>query len=499
MPKSDKQVSDHHRLDKSLFAAGLQCAKRLYQEFHQPDSLPAANEMRKTLAAIGQQLTEMAWEGFPRGERIEDEDHQAAVAHTQKVLDDESGAAIFDAAFEFQGVEIRCDVVLPSRSDKTVDIFEVKSGTKVKPRHVMDVALQMWVIESCGFTVRSASLLHLDAEFRHDGSKNYPVHKFFKNADVTKKARKRKARISDYIDSFQTLLDDESTLELPTGTWCLNPIPCGYAAQCRKQAPDNPLMQFPDLTPAQESAFHQLGVETIDQIDPATEGLTPVQQRVLKAYAEGGLVIDSFVAEEFETLIYPVCFVVTETALQVMPKHDRSRPWQHVPYLWDARVLHEDGTVEHRSFLATDKDDPRPSFAKSLSACIDDVGTVVTWSKRLDGCLRQLMEDLPDVKSELRTLVHMDPLGLDALTRNSAYHPAQAGAFDRGAVHAAFTGKAPTTASIRDEEDARAAYEKIANSRTRQATRDKLRPELSEYGARESQAMLDIFKALRGK
>ncbi len=50
MTHSDKQVSDHHRLNKTLFAAGMQCAKRLYQEFHEPDSVPAPNEIRDKLS-----------------------------------------------------------------------------------------------------------------------------------------------------------------------------------------------------------------------------------------------------------------------------------------------------------------------------------------------------------------------------------------------------------------------------------------------------------------
>jgi Domain of unknown function(DUF2779) len=498
---SDNQTTQFHRLDKPLFAAGMQCAKRLYQEFHDPDSIPKPNEIRKALFEIGLTLTKMAWEGFPNGERVEEKDHAAAVARTAQLLENESGAAIFDAAFVRNGVEIRCDVVLPSRADKEIDIFEVKAGTKVKPRHVMDVALQMWVVEGAGYTVKNASLLHLDAEYRHNGGKTYPVHKIFKNADVSKKARKRKRRIEDYIDNFQIILDDETTLELPTGTWCINPIPCCYAPQCRKLAPKNPLLEFPDLTPGQESELHQLGIETIDQIAADTESLTPIQKRVLRSFASGGLVLDELVAEELDTIVYPLCAVSTELALQVLPRFENSRPWQHIPFQWSARILHEDGKVEYRSFVANGVDDPRPAFVTSLATCIDDVGTVVTWSRKLEASMRQIMEDVSSLKDEIRSLLQMDPLALDVVVRTATYHPAQKGSFELQAAHAAFTGKALATAKtgIRDAEDARAAFEKLHNTRTRSTTRTKLRKELEDYGANQSQAMLEIVETLQAK
>ncbi len=499
MTDSDNQVTQYHRLDKTLFAAGMQCAKRLYQEFHDPGSIPKPNEMRKSLAEIGQSLTEMAWDGFPRGERIEGKDHATAATRTLEALQGDSGVAIFDAAFTRNGVEIRCDVVLPSGGEKTIDIFEVKSGTKVKPRHVMDVALQMWGIEGAGYTVRSASLLHLDAEFRHDGSKDFPVHEIFKNADVTKKARKRKRRIEDYIDNFQIILDDETTLELPTGTWCLNPIPCCYAAQCRKLAPENPLLEFPDLTPGQESELHQLGIETIDQIDPGTERLTDVQKRVLKSFAANDLVVEELLAEEFDTIVYPLCVVSTQLALHVLPRFEHSRPWQHVPFQWSARILQENGDVEYRSFVSDGTEDPRQAFVKSFAQCIDDVGTVVTWSRRLEPSLRQIMEDLRPVKEEVRSLLQMDPLALDVLIKNATYHPKLKGSFDLRDVHTALTGNDLSTgkAGIDNEEDARAAFEKMQNTRTRSTTRAKLKKDLGEYGSRQSQAMLEIVQKLQ--
>ena len=494
-----KTPASCHRLDKALFAAGAQCAKRLYQEVHTPESVPAPGVTRQAFADIGIKLTAMACEGFPRGEHIEEETHEAAVEKTLKLLDSGDGAAIFNAAFCRDGVEVSCDVVLPGRGAKELDIFEVKSGTKVKPRHIMDIALQMWVIEGHDYEVSNASLLHLDAEYRHDGSQDFPVHKLFKNVDVTRKARKRKRRIPDYIENFQSVLNDESTLDLPTGTWCINPIPCGYLSECNKANEQRSLIEFPDLTATQETKLHQAGIETIEKIDPDAIELTPVQARALRAVESDTLVVEPIIKEEFETVVYPICFTSVNLALQILPQSENSRPWQHTPYQWSAHILHEDGKIEHRHHLVKSPKDPRNEFVASLLDCIDDVGTVVTWSKRLEPSLRKTMEDLPKIKEETKALLHMDPLPLDTLVREGAYHPKFLGSFELGDVHAALTGKPRPKhkpKGINNVDDARACFEKLANSRTRTATRTKLAEELEEFVTNQSREILEVFQAL---
>ncbi|MCB9889037.1 MAG: DUF2779 domain-containing protein [Planctomycetes bacterium] len=489
-------MSGSHRLNKSLFAAGTQCAKRLHQEFHDPDSVPAPSESRQALAEVGRRLTEMAREGFPRAQRIEHEQHDEAVAETRAVLDAASGVAVFDAAFERDGVEVRCDIVLPGREPNQLDIFEVKSGTKVKPRHVMDIALQIWVIEGSGYTVGSASVLHLDAEYRHSGSKTYPVHKLFKNVDVTKKARRRKRRIPDLIENFQHVLDDETTLDLPMGTWCINPIPCGYLEKCSAAAPPNQLLELPELTPAQESSLHQEGIETIEQISTETTSLTRTQRRVLRALETGSLMVDPTVHEEFETVIFPLCFMATSLSLQVLPRFAHSRPWQQLPYLWSAHILHEDGRIEQRSFVSATEQDPRGEFLSRFLEGIDDLGTVFTWSRAFLPCVRQVMEDVSELREEAKAVLQMDPVELDSQVRQGIYHPAMRGDFSLFEVRDALVGARTRGEGIVDDEGARSAYERLLNSRTRSTTRNKLQAELLAYGAARSAAMLEIYQAI---
>lgn len=494
-------MSHRHRLDKTLFAAGIQCAKRLYLEFHRPSDVPSPLPSRQALVEIGLQLTELAVQGFPRTERVDAASHAEAVEQTRALIEAGTGAAIIGAAFERDGVEVHCDIVLVNR-DQSLDIFEVKSGTKIKPRHVMDVALQMWCIEGGGLTVRSASLLHLDAEYRHDGSKTYPVHKLFKNVDVTKKARKRKRRVPEFIENFNNVLEDETSLDLPTGTWCTQPISCGFLTLCRGHGPDHPLLDLPDLSPAQETTLHQQGIESITQVDPEHAALNLTQRRVLRAVQDDKLVVEKVVVEEFDTVIHPLCFIAPHMSLQVLPVFEQTRPWQHLPFLWSAHILHEDGRVETKSFLADGTKDPRSDFVVTMADCIDEVGTVFTFAPRLEVTLRQIMEDLPALKDDVKCLLQMDPIELDVLVRDGMYHPGMRGSYALENIFAAVTGQAVDPAAagrgVHDEESSRVAFDKLMNSRTRATTRTKLRQELLAYAERRSSMMMQLFQALAG-
>ena len=255
-------MQTNQRINKSLFAAGMQCAKRLYLECHRADEIPKPTVGRQSLLDAGERLLALACQGFPNGRTVDADDTVKAGEQTREILTQGEGAAIFNAAFAVEHTEVRCDIVLPTGSGQ-LDIFEVKSGTKVKPRHVQDFALQVHVIEACGYTVRNASIVHLSPEYLHDGSKDLPANTLFKNVDVSAKVRKRVAAARANLDNYLTVLTDETTVELPMGTWCVAPIPCHFLEKCRGEASAHPLLELPDLTKKRESELEQEGRQEI--------------------------------------------------------------------------------------------------------------------------------------------------------------------------------------------------------------------------------------------
>ena len=98
-------------LTKSRYIAGLQCLRRLWLLVHEP--LPYEEPAPGSPMDVGQEIGRKAHLLFPGGALIDEEpwQHAQAVARTNAFMTDERVPAIFEGAFEFDGIRIRVDVL----------------------------------------------------------------------------------------------------------------------------------------------------------------------------------------------------------------------------------------------------------------------------------------------------------------------------------------------------------------------------------------------------
>jgi hypothetical protein len=76
--------------------------------------------------------------------------------------------AIFEAAFEFDRVRIRVDIL--ERLACGWRLCEVKSSTKTKPEHLDELAVQWHVITACGIDLVDAQLIHINNTYVRGGA-----------------------------------------------------------------------------------------------------------------------------------------------------------------------------------------------------------------------------------------------------------------------------------------------------------------------------------------
>ncbi len=494
-------MSRSRPIDKELFAAGLQCAKRLYLDFHHPDDIPDRSDLREQLAEVGQQMLSFARQAFPRGVLIEGADDEAKAAATTAALAEGKPTVLFDACFRYQDLRIECDILLSSGTG-VFDLYEVKAGTRIKPRHAMDLAFQLLVVERCGFKVRSASILHVNGQYRHTtddhrGAQDYPVQKLFKNTDVTARVRRLVPRVEEQLNGFRSVLADESTLELPTGTWCRAPIECHYLPRCCAEGPEHPLIELPELSRQQEYGFHEQAIESMTQVDAKQPGLTLVQRRALRAVNEGIVVVEPHVKLELAARTPPLHFLSFHTLLQVLPLFDGSRPWQHVPFLWSVHTLHKDGTITKAVHCGDGTKDPRSEFVASLASLLRSGGTTVVWSETFGERLREMLEDQVDPKAEIRSLLNLEPVDLQRVVRLGLYAQGLRGSFALPRVLETFGDPLPEGGEVHDDASVGQSFLRLVNTRTRAATRAKIAAALQEYADACSLGMLHLWQKLQ--
>jgi len=117
--------------------------------------------------------------GIPSGILVTEDhtQHTAAEERTRKLLADPSVPAIFEAAFTHDNIRVRADI-LHRISGKKWRLPEVKSTTEVKDYHLPDVAVQKYVIESCGCPLADVCLMHLNRQYVFDGKEYDPSSLF---------------------------------------------------------------------------------------------------------------------------------------------------------------------------------------------------------------------------------------------------------------------------------------------------------------------------------
>ncbi len=489
-------MSQSSLIDKSLFEAGMQCAKRLHLEYHEPDETPALQGSRKGFAEMGQFLVDLAGEAFPKGVEADLDDWDKAVEQTTEFLKSGVPGVIFNAAFRSETTESRTDIILVAPGGK-LDIFEIKAGTSVKPRHLLDVALQIYTIELCGYEVEHAAILHLNRRYQHSGGTKYPPQKLFKNVDVSTRARKQIKKVKERIPGFLDVIDDDSVLELPTGTWCKAPLPCVHLKRCLAEGPECPLSTLPQLTRAVESDLHEQAIESITQLADDQAELNSMQRRVVKSTKSDSLIIDKIVPSELADVDYPLAFVHIQWHLDVLPSFEKGRPWQKLPFAFAVTTLDEDGETRSESFVSTTAEDPRISSVRELAFNLRRAGTLVVYSSQMDVRFRVIMEDLPDTKQDLRHIMGLPLLDIGQLIHHGVYHPAFEGEFDLKRTYKSLVGGTLfDKLEIKDDEAATLAYQRLLNSRTRAQTRTKLGKQLTDLCEAHVEAMLTVYQHL---
>lgn len=478
--KNSPSAAALRRLDKPLFEAGQQCLKRLYLDYHSPVR-EAPSESRRTMSETGHRLLALARSAFPRGIEVGGEDLEEAARRTTELLAAEGTAVIFGAAFVTDDVEVRTDIVLRQK-DGRLDLFEVKSGTRVKARHLTDLALQVHAIEQLGMSVRAMHVLHLDRTFTAvEGEEPAPT-KLFRSADVTERVRRIVPRIGELVQSYRRQLNDDSALQLPTGTFCTSPFRCPHLDDCARAEPKHPLRHLPDLTRQLEAALHEEGIDDLQQLDQRRRGLTFRQRRTLQAVQQGQRIVEPFVRDELRQTEYPLHFLAMATVTEPLPRHGGMHPWQPLYYAFAVETVHEDGRTVQQSFAHTDKGDPRPPLIRALGAHLGGAGMVICWCREALAGVRELLDALPGEKQMLRAILARPHLDLGRLLESGLFDPRLPARRTLTEAAAVLLDEEPDPQSaIRDEDAAFAAVQRAWAPRVRATTREKIATDLQEW------------------
>lgn len=487
------------RLSKSRFTAGLQCHKQLWWRVHEPHAVELEPDrvLRARLEA-GRRVGEVARGYVPEGVLIDSHAELARrVAATAAAV--AGGApAIYEAAFVADDTIVAVDILeRQSAADDGWCVIEVKSGTRVQPHHVADIALQAHVAARAGLTVGRAEVMHLNRECRYPDLSN-----LFTRADVTPLVHAFLLGVPDHIAAQLAVLAGPLP-DVPVGEHCTTPRDCPFLARCWIELPPDHVGTLHGIRRQRARELLEQGYVTIPDL-PADQELTAIQARQARALREGAMVVEPALAEALERFRGPLAYLDFETVSLPIPVWDGCRPYERVPVQFSCHVERSargPGALQHHWWLTDGPGDPRPAQAVAVVRACEGVRMIVAYNAPFErDCLRALAAAAPHLEADLDAIAGK-LVDLLPLVRNHIYHPEFGGTFSLKAVLPAlvpdlsYEGLAIADGEVASVELARLMFEGDAMSDVERA---RLRRDLLAYCETDTLATVRVLEVVRG-
>lgn len=482
-------------ISKSKYLAGVQCLKRLYLLVNEPRLGTGKTSADLALMEQGRQVGRLAHQLFPGGVLVRAGDPQEAIRVTRELIGNPDVTAIFEAAFEHDGVFVRVDI-LQRRKENRWRLVEVKSSSDLKEHHLEDMAIQSHVLSHSGLDLASIWLAHINRKYVL-AEEAFDPRQFFLFRNLTRRVQNLQPALTFQLRSQFRVLAMSKAPDLPTGQHCINPVTCEFFDHCNRPKPNDHIGYIPRLHGSAMQQLEEMGAESIHDIPDDFE-LSEFQRRVCDAMQMGQPWFSAELKGEFDSLKYPLYFMDFETVNPAIPRFVNMHPYDHIPFQFSVHVQQEPGAVpNHSEFLAMDNGDPRPAFISSLCEALGERGSIVVYNEQFEsqrlwelaGWLPEYTQRIRDIQSRLWDLL--------PVVRNHVYHPAFGGSFSLKAVLPALVPEMTYEGmEVPNGQAAGLAWEEMISGRGGEAERQERRQALLEYCGQDTMALVKLVQTL---
>ena len=478
-------------LSKSRFLAGLQCHLRLWYQCFQRELIPEVPPSQQAIFDAGHEVGELATQLYPGGVLIDAPyyQHKKAVESTLKVMRDPGVKAIYEAAFIYDGVRIRVDI-LERAENESWNLVEVKSSTSVKEVYYPDVAVQYYVLEGCELRIRRAGILHINNQYVYD-AQNLDLESLFSFADLTDETIAMQPEIPSRLEELKAMLANSDAPEIRPSRHCHKPYDCEFWYHCTRDMPEFWVYDINAIGQDKLDELADLGIQTIGDI-PETFSLSQIQDRIRVSVTNQQEFVSKQLKAELNDVEYPIHFLDFETIGTAIPRYASTRPYQTIPFQWSDHILYQDGKLDHREYLCNEDKDPRGEFTQTLLDALGTEGSIAIYTSYETGVLKSLIEHFPQYAEELQSVIDR-LVDLYAIIRRNYYHPKFYGSFSLKYVLPALVPEMSyKNLSIQDGMQASIDYLRMIDAETPEDEKGRIRNNLLIYCGQDTLAMVKI-------
>ena len=393
-------------LSKSDYMLFLHHPAWLWLKKYDKTKLPAADENLQAMFEAGHAFEKYAEKLFSDavklGFNVYDE-YLSLPNRTQAAL--QAGAkTIFQGRFETDGLTCIVDI-LTKYSKGVYDLVEVKASTKAKPEHEYDLAFQVLVLEKCGLTIRSISVMHANKAYVRQG--DIVPAELITTTDVTDAVRALASTSQLQVDMAQNVLEQRVIPDLSpryVNQLGISGVGSQWLAEWLEILamikPPDPYsiynLSFP--TPKQLGELEDLGITTISEV-PEDLALRPKQAAQIHTTKTNHRLFEpEKIREYLHGFEYPLYFFDYETLSSIIPPFDGLSPYHDYPFQYSLHVIEKPGgEVKHLEYLHKENNNPVPELLNQLQHDIGETGTIITWNMGYEkGCNERMAALYPE-------------------------------------------------------------------------------------------------------
>ena len=385
-------------ISKSKYCRGVQCPKMLWMDLHMPEK--AEDVLSETVMANGNMVGELAREYFGSYELVPFDYQKQVMADKTAELMKAGAENIAEAAFYVDG--LYCAVDILHRDGDGYDIVEVKSSTHVSDIYLEDMSFQYYVLQRCGVPVKKVCILYLNSHYVRRGP--LELDKLFVLEDYTEIAQKKASVVAENIAVFRDYIRNEEEPEKDIDVCCASPYDCAYYSYCSRHLPTPSIFNIRRLPSAKKYEYYHQGIVSYQDIIEKQPPLGPKQVKQVESefFSRADEIRPRAVKAFLKKLRYPLYHLDFETFQQAVPLYDGISPYDQIPFQYSLHIEQEDGTLEHREFLAQEGTDPRRAVAEHLCADIPTDVCVLAYNMRFERSVLQGLADFfPDLAEHL--------------------------------------------------------------------------------------------------
>ncbi|MEX0616630.1 MAG: DUF2779 domain-containing protein [Candidatus Woykebacteria bacterium] len=486
-------------ISKSEYLMFLKHPAWLWLKKHDKDKLPAVDDNTQAVFDAGHMFEKYAESLFPGIVTVGFEgfdEYKTMPERTLKVLN-QGAKIISQGRFESGNITCICDILVKI-SANTFDLYEIKSSTKVKPEHELDLAFQMVVLEACGYKVNKIAVIHVNSSYMRNG--DVKASQITTTTDITEKVKEKREETKENIAKALEVI---ASREMPN----ISP------SLARGEGFSDWLDIYRSLAKIEPESIYDLFMVTADKIGKLEElkieklidihddfPLTDKQRHQVLATKNGKETIDKVSIKKFlKNLKYPLYFLDYETLSSVIPYFDGMNPYQQIPFQYSLHVLDKPGgELKHFMYLHKDNSNPAKALSRSLKANTGKEGTVLTWSESFEkNCNKSLGQLVPEFETFFEELnERIDDLMIPFSSNWYVHKDFGGSASIKKVLPVLVTELSYKELGIHEGATAQRLWMEAVLDGKRNGEKDKILADLEEYCKLDTLAMVEIYRQL---